>query len=499
METMHLEGEAATAALAAKLSLVARAGDVILLAGDLGSGKSSFARAFLRALLKNDAAEVPSPTFTLLQLYEAARIPAAHADLYRLGSADEAAELGLADLARNHVVLVEWPERLEGESLSPDTLTIRFAIAGDGRSVALSGAGSWPARLAKLQAISLFLSKAGWGAARREFLEGDASTRRYERLWLERKSAVLMDMPERDDTRLLANGRTYSETARLATSVTAVAAVSRALRERGFSAPHILASDLAGGLLLTEDLGEAVYGRMMREGRDMTLPLRVAVEALAKLSRQKFPARLDAGEGQSHTLPPYDLEAFAAELDVYLDWYVPAATGASAPAGMREGFHAFWRGLLQPLMNEQVMVLRDFHSPNLIWLPEREDIRRVGVIDTQDALLGHSAYDLGSLLQDARVPIPAGQAESLLKHYCELRLLADPLFDEEAFRHALKVLSTQRILKVLGIFVRLSRRDGKHGYLRLIAHLHDYLATNLADPALAPLQAYLPEGKVSHG
>ena len=502
--TRQLADETATQALAAELSLVARAGDVILLEGDLGTGKSTFARAFIRALSGGADLEVPSPTFTLLQVYESLRMPVAHADLYRLSTAAETDELGLVDLAQTHVLLIEWPDRLEGHSLSAETLTVQLHHEGDARSVRLLPQGSWVGRLQKLNAIEGFLVKAGWAKAAREFLEGDASSRRYERLNLDGKPAVLMDMPERDDTKLLKNGRTYSDTAKLAHSVTAAAAIARALKEKGYSAPETYASHLAQGFLLTEDLGDQVYGRLMKQGADMREPLCEAVAVLARMANESWPDKLPAGEGKTHIVPAYDAQAYEIELDLFLQWFLPAFTGKPVEASVAWEFSMIWKKLLEPILaSPPVLVLRDYHSPNLIWLPERKGLARVGLIDTQDALMGHAAYDLGSLLQDARVEVPEETAAQLLDHYCSLRKSADPGFDDAALRRACLILSTQRLLKVLGIFVRLSRRDGKHGYLRLIPNLMKYLTRNLAQPELASLaqwrQANLPRELSLHG
>ena len=503
-KTLQLADETATQALAAELSLVARAGDVILLAGDLGTGKSTFARSFIRALSGGVEIEVPSPTFTLLQVYENLRFPVAHADLYRLSTAAEADELGLADLAQTHVLLIEWPDRLEGQSLSAETLTVELHHQGEARSARLLPQGSWVGRLQKLAAIKGVLAKAGWGKAERRFLEGDASSRRYERLTLDGEPAVLMDMPERDDTKLLKNGRTYSETAKLAHSVTAAAALARALKDKGYSAPETYASNLAQGFLLTEDLGDQVYGRLMKQAADMREPLAEAVAVLARLAGESWPDKLPAGEGKSHVVPAYDLQAYEIELDLFVQWFAPALTGKSVEASVASEFSAIWKKLLAPILAApRVLVLRDYHSPNLIWLPQRQGFQRVGLIDTQDALMGHAAYDLGSLLQDARVEVPPETASELIDHYCSLRRSADPGFDAASLRRACLILSTQRLLKVLGIFVRLSRRDGKHGYLRLIPNLMKYLAHNLAHPDLASLaqwrQTHLPREWVLHG
>jgi aminoglycoside/choline kinase family phosphotransferase len=146
---------------------------------------------------------------------------------------------------------------------------------------------------------------------------------------------------------------------------------------------------------------------------------------------------------------------------------------------------------LLPLTQQghRVWALRDYHSPNLLWLPEREGRARVGLIDTQDALMGHPAYDLASMLQDARVDIDFGFADDLYEHYCALRK-DDPKFNRADVDVAFAILGAQRATKILGIFARLSKRDGKHGYLRHIPRVSRYLERNLAHPQLSRLKRW---------
>ena len=155
-------------------------------------------------------------------------------------------------------------------------------------------------------------------------------------------------------------------------------------------------------------------------------------------------------------------------------------------------FSRIWRALWPHARPGRLhWTLRDYHSPNLLWLPDRQDTARVGLIDTQDAVLGHPAYDLASLLQDARVKSAPEVATDLLDYYCAYRSAAEESdFDEQEFRRAFVILSTQRITKILGIFARLSKRDGKHQYLRHIGKLNRYLETNLKDPVLADLRRW---------
>jgi aminoglycoside/choline kinase family phosphotransferase len=184
------------------------------------------------------------------------------------------------------------------------------------------------------------------------------------------------------------------------------------------------------------------------------------------------------------------MDALLIEADLLLDWYLPLLGGDIKPAA-RDGYRALWRSALRPALGgEQVWVLRDFHSPNLIWLPERSGLARVGLLDFQDAVMGHPAYDLASLLQDARVDVPEMMEIALLSRYTRARLAADENFDAAGFVRVYSTLAAQRASKILGIFARLERRDGKPQYLRHLPRVRAYLQRALTHPALAALNAW---------
>ena len=214
-----------------------------------------------------------------------------------------------------------------------------------------------------------------------------------------------------------------------------------------------------------------------------------AVDVLAGMAWDGWPEEVPI-DGGVYRVPLYDIGAQMIEVDLLPSWFWPYVTGTGIPSGALAAFEAEWRGLL-PLTQDgpRVWALRDYHSPNLLWLPEREEVKRVGLIDTQDCLLGHPAYDLASLLQDARVDVPFEVADWLFEHYCALRE-DDPQFDRESFEVAYCILGAQRATKILGIFARLSKRDGKHGYLRHVPRVSRYLERNLAHPRLAGLKAW---------
>jgi hypothetical protein len=496
-----LPDEAATAGLARELALFARPGDCLAISGDLGSGKTALARSLIQALgPQGEKLEVPSPTFSLVQTYEDARVPVAHFDFYRLNDAAELAETGFYDFAQTHLIVVEWPDRLPGE-LPDDRLDIALDIAGSGRRARLIGHGSWSGKLARMEAARTFLRNGAWAAARRLHLNGDASIRRYERLVAgDGRSAVLMDMPARTDGPAIANGRSYSAIAHLAENCRAVVAINDGLRQAGLSAPELYAGDLDRGFLIIEDLGDKLYGPMTAGNEDISEPMTAAVMLLAHVAERDWPRKRSLPDGTDYILADYDEAALTVELSLLPDWFWPLVKGEAMAAALREEFSAAWADVLPATRAEApVWVLRDYHSPNLVWLAERQGIKRVGLLDVQDCVFGHPAYDLASLLQDARVDIPAAVASELFDYYCAMRKARSSRFDRPAFEAAFAVLAAQRATKILGIFARLSRRDGKHQYLRHLARVSRNLEANLAHPGLAPVQhwfaSHLPRGE----
>jgi len=485
---LHSQGELER--LAAELSLMASLGGAILLRGELGSGKSTFARAFIRALAPPGASfDIPSPTFTLVQAYDDTRVPVAHVDLYRTSSLAEIAELGLDGLIASHVLVIEWPERL-GPVRWPNVLAISISGRGTHRNVRMAGEGTWRLALQRNEAIRAFIGSTMWNGAERSFFEGDASTRRYEALRKNGSAILLMDMPARPDGPPVRNGKSYSAIAHLAENIGAVIGINNHLCEMGYSAPLVHASNVSDGLAIIEDLGREVFGHRIARGRDMREPMRAAVGLLADMAARDWPAAVAIGDQGLHHIPPYDEEALLIETDLLPSWFWPHLRGDSAPGETHRQFAELWSELLPLAAPKKTgWTLRDFHSPNLLWLPDRAGLRRVGLIDTQDCVLGHPAYDLVSLLHDARVDIAPAVADGLFEYYCELRS-SDPEFSRAEFANAFAVLGAQRATKILGIFARLSKRDGKHGYLKHIPRVARYLESNLQHPRLRRLRRW---------
>jgi hypothetical protein len=307
-----------------------------------------------------------------------------------------------------------------------------------------------------------FAAAHGWAGAAVVPLAADASFRRYFRLKNGAKTALVMDAPPgKEDVRpwLI---------------------IARHLGALGFSAPRVFAADEAAGLVLLEDLGDDTFTRLLAKGADETALYELAVDVLIDLHRRPVAQAVPAG------LAAYDDARFLDEAALLTDWFLPAS-GAASTAETRAAYLAAWRSALAAARSvPETLVLRDFHVDNLMLLPDRTGVARCGLLDFQDALRGPSAYDFVSLVEDARRDI----AESLRAAARRRYLAAFPALDAAAFDTSCAVLGAQRHAKVIGIFTRLNRRDGKAQYLTHIPRVWRLLDRALPHPALAAVRGW---------
>ena len=307
--------------------------------------------------------------------------------------------------------------------------------------------------------IAAFLNAQGWWKATRVPLAGDASFRRYERLDDGTRCAVLMDAPPP------------------AENVRPFLTVAERLHGMGYSAPEIFAADEEFGLMLLEDLGDATYTHLFEQG-DEAFERKLyglAVDLLVDLHGR--PADTTCAG-----IPPYNEDRFEIEHTLFTDWYLPAITGRKTPESVHAEYLEIWRLLLgHACKGPPVLVLRDYHAENIMLLSPEQGAGEQGVIDFQDALVGHPAYDLVSLLQDARREVSPELEAKMLARYRE-QADCGPDFDADYAR-----LGAQRNTKIVGIFARLNQRDGKPRYLGMIPRVWEALERDLAHPALAPV------------
>lgn len=320
--------------------------------------------------------------------------------------------------------------------------------------------------------IDDFLADVGWLGAARKPLAGDASFRRYERVSLDGRTAVLMDAPP------------------LTEDVRPFVRLTHHLRDMGYSAPEILSEDRLSGFLLLEDLGDATYTNALAAGADDVQLYTRAVDLLINLHGRHDTRQPPGG------LAAYSKQMLMDEAALLVDWYMPKLIGIPTDPIFRHEYEDIWRHLIPYAgRGAPTLVLRDYHADNLMWLPDRPGIAACGLLDYQDAVLGSPAYDLMSLLEDARRDLRGGLAAHLLDHYRS----AFPGIDWVEFQTSYRVLAAQRHCKVIGIFSRLAERDDKYDYLVHIPRVWALLDRACRHPMLAPLKSWLdrhvPEDK----
>lgn len=485
-----VKNEAGTMELGQDICLSIAGGGIIHLRGDLGSGKTTLARSIIRNLSGDINLEVPSPSFSILQEYQIDHNPqiseVLHSDLYRLNDPNDVRELGIEPENSHSLIIVEWPEN-GGEALLDADLLVQFhdfdVEENTSRTVTISGSKRWMENLSRSLDIRKFLNE-NWGRkVMRKPLQGDASTRSYETVQLNGNSRILMNAPKQTDGPIIQDNKPYSQIANLAENVTAFVGIAKLLKSNDLMVPTIFSHDLDNGLLLISDLGrEQIIDEKHRPIKDRYL---ASAEMLAQFhNRENVPNQFHIENDINYIIPEFDKPALLIEVSLLADWYAPRFKGKALSGSEFDQFNKIWNDLFILLkQSEKKIALRDFHSPNIIWQPDQESTKRVGVIDFQDAVLAPSAYDLASLGQDARVDVSVNLENEILHRYCNHRSNTDN-FDEALFRRDYAIMAAQRATKILGIFVRLDERDGKPSYLKHLPRMQNYIRRSLKHPVM---------------
>ncbi len=342
--------------------------------------------------------------------------------------------------------------------------------------------------------IREFLSRAGWGEAARTPLTADASTRRYERLRRKIETAMLMDAPpleslpcppEADEEERLKLG--WNAIARLAASrVEAFAAVAGHLANLGLSAPTVLDADMARGLALLEDLGDDLFAEIINRGGDEIALYAAAGDVLAAVHRAPVPSTLPYRGGEWPVLT-YDHLALSANLDLFVEWM------PQRDLSMRisEQTRLRWERVRENMIGRaedypRALILRDTHAENLIWLPQRDGLKRVGLLDFQDAVLGWGEWDMSMLLHDARRDVSREARDAAIRSYLNGTGGTRAEFDER-----FSVLGAMNTMRIMGIFARLVTRDKKPRYDSFQPRLRGLLNETLSHPAMAEARSFV--------
>lgn len=305
--------------------------------------------------------------------------------------------------------------------------------------------------------IERFLRHHGWDDAKTEKITSDASNRKYTRLFKKQNTSILMD-----------SDPTTNE------SIENFIYFTKQLRKLKFSAPKIYGQDICNGLLLLEDLGSDSFANILKSKPHLENHIyQEAINQLIEIRKNKIP----------HLTRKYDLKILLQEAVLFSEWYLSPLRASYESSHLLKILRV---SLQETLKQDTTLVLRDYHAENLMWLPDRRNNRRVGLLDYQDALAGNPAYDIASLLKDARREVPKKLQEELIKYFLKKTNL-----DHAVFSRDYSILSAQRNLKIIGIFSRLSIRDNKSGYLDLIPRVWKNLQDDLKHPSLNELSEFI--------
>jgi N-acetylmuramate 1-kinase len=344
-------------------------------------------------------------------------------------------------------------------------------------------------------ALEKLLAETGFSGAVRTPLPGDASTRRYERLALGDRHAMLMDAPRSNESAPCPPGATPSErramgwnaTARLAASrVEAFVAVANYLESLGLAPPRIYGADCEAGYAVIEDLGDSLYAQVIPQGTDEIALYEEAARVLAHVHSSPPPSRLEGAGGALWPVQDYDALALEVNADLFVEWLPRAADVRIDDAARNRWENVRDNLIVKALGFPRAFTVRDYHAENLLWMPEREGLQRVGLLDFQDAVRGWRAWDFAMLLHDARRDVSYPAHEAALRAY-----LDETGASEAEFERELAVLGAINAMRILGIFSRLAGRDGKQRYLAFMPREWGHLARTLEHPALAEAKDFV--------
>ena len=346
------------------------------------------------------------------------------------------------------------------------------------------------------EALQRLLKEAGFADAQRVPLAGDASTRRYERLVLPSRRAVLMDAPPSAESAPCPPGATPAErramgwnaSARLAASrVEAFVAVANYLESLGLSPPRVYGADCTAGYAVIEDLGDNLYANILAGGANEIQLYEEAARVLAHVHQAPLPpARLEGAGNASWPLLDYDALALEVNADLFVEW-LPRAADVRIDAAARARWERVRDALIVKALGfPRAFTIRDYHAENLLWLPERAGLRRVGLLDFQDAVRGWRGWDFSMLLHDARRDVSQAAHAAAVRTYLDATGASEGEFQRE-----LAVLGAINTMRILGIFSRLTARDNKPRYLAFMPRMWGHLARTLEHPSLAEARDFV--------
>ena len=428
-------------------------GGVMTLNGQIGAGKTTLAKLVIHDLTQTPLEDIVSPTFNLYHTYNRDNLEIAHYDFYRIESEIELPEIDLNDSFTDKICIIEWAEKFQ-DLLPKDRIEISIKCIENERLYRINPLGKFGDIVNNRAKIENFLSDLDINFTELQRLPGDASKRRYYRIMSSDNTMILMDATQESDIK--------SKTG-LTNGIDDFIKIQEYLDSIDVRVPNLIARNKIDNIILEEDLGEYSYTDVLTKQNYQEL-YNPAIKTLIHISNINHPKNISTNSNP-HYLKEFDLDIYLNEAEIFIDYYWPFVHGKQCNADKKQEFRDIMEEVYSNLSNDKTLMLRDFHSPNLLFLENENGFRKCAVIDFQDALFGHPLYDLVSLTNDARITIDEYQEKYLIELFRKDFPFSNFQFDSLSFMQQYHILGVQRSIKILGIFARLAILETNQNYL----------------------------------
>ena len=465
--------------LAKELTPLLNEGGVMTLNGQIGAGKTALAKLVIHDLTQVPLEDIISPTFNLYHTYNKDNLEITHYDLYRIESEIELLEIDLNEAFTDKICIIEWADRFK-DLLPKDRIEVTITCLKNERLYKINPLGKFKDVVKNWAKIENFLSDLDINFTELQRLRGDASKRKYYRVKNLDNTMILMDATQESDMKSK-TGPTDG--------INDFIKIQEYLDSIDVRVPKLIARNKHDNIILEEDLGEYSYTDMLTKENYVEL-YNPAIKTLIHISNINHPKNISTNSNP-HYLREFDLDTYLNEAEIFIDYYWPFIHGKQCNADKKKEFRDIMVGVYSNLTNDKTLMLRDFHSPNLLFLENENGYRKCAVIDFQDALFGHPLYDLVSLTNDARITIDEYQEKYLIELYKKDFPFNNFQFDSLSFMQQYHILGVQRSIKILGIFARLAILEANQNYLVHMPRIICYFKRIMQSGSIQALACWL--------
>ena len=465
--------------LAKELVPLLNEGGVMTLNGQIGAGKTTLAKLIIQELTQTPLEDIVSPTFNLYHTYNRDNLEIAHYDFYRIESEIELLEIDLNESLTDKICIIEWADKFR-DLLPKDRIEIFITCKKNERVYRINPLGKFREVVSNRAKIENYLGGLDINFTELQRLPGDASKRNYYRVMSPDNTMILMDATQESNIK--------SKTG-LSNGIDDFIKIQKYLDSIDVRVPKLIGRNRIDNILLEEDLGEYSYADMLTKENYQKL-YNPAIKTLIHISNINHPKNIST-DSNPHYLKEFDLDIYLNEAEIFIDYYWPFIHGKQCNADKKQEFTHVMGEVYSNLTDDKTLMLRDFHSPNLLFLENEDGFRKCAVIDFQDALFGHPLYDLVSLTNDARTTIDEHQEKYLIDLYKKDFPFNNFQFDSLSFIEQYHILGVQRSIKILGIFARLAILETNQNYLVHMPRVICYIKRIMQSGSIQTLACWL--------